>query len=247
MEHYLRTIAYIPKPSNFAVVTLLKKSLSICLLVLTLLCLTASTVYATPQTLTVSPISQRQITLNLNKGVTASGSISVASGDINLIISDPAGGIVANYSQVSSQSFSFTADTGGTYTVTLDNSYLLSSKSVTIDYSVQNSVLGIPQNIIIMFVVVVAILIAAVFITRYMAKKPKDSIVNTNEIYFFTKQKRDETIAYCPKCGTSNDKENLYCKKCGKSLSEENKKIAPIDNSSIDEDLQRNQVDFRAD
>ncbi len=183
--------------------------------------------------MTVQILQQKEIQLSPGKGALVSGSISVANGDINLIITDPNGGVVANYRQVSTKSFSFTAGNDGAYIIILDNSNSLSSKSVTVDYSIQNSYLGIPQNIIILFVIVAAIMIVAVFGTRFMARKPKNSIVNSSEMHFFTKQKRDESIVYCPKCGALNSNEDMFCKKCGKNFAKENK--------TIDEDLERNQ------
>jgi hypothetical protein len=82
------------------------------------------------------------LSIHLFKGDSVSGTISVSGGsgnDINFRATDPNGNDLAYQDRTTYTSFSFTASISGTYTLTFDNSFsLLSSKSVSLSYSVQS-------------------------------------------------------------------------------------------------------------
>jgi hypothetical protein len=116
--------------------------------------------------------------LSLNQGDYVSGDINVSGGignDINFYITAPNGDNVVKFDRVTQTSFSFTAPTTGTYTMHFDNSIGLLSKSVTMDYKVKASVLGIPQDLfaelLSIIIVIVAIIVAAVLI---LTRRRKD-------------------------------------------------------------------------
>jgi hypothetical protein len=140
---------------------------------LSLLLLGSSFAFANAaETFTVPNFSIHTVTIDLNQGDTVTGSVSVSGGsgnDINLIIQDSDGNIVATYSHITSSSFSFTASQKGTYKLVFDNTFsLLTSKSVTVDYSVNS-----PSNNIIIAVVAViliVVVIAAIVIVKKRSK-----------------------------------------------------------------------------
>jgi hypothetical protein len=123
----------------------------------------------TSQTFTVPGLQTTTTTLNLNKGNVVSGNVNVSGGvgnDINFYISDPNGNNVVNLSHVTQSSYSFTAQSTGTYTVHFDNTIGLLQKSVTFTYNTTPSVLGLPQDtfIEILSIIIVAIAVAAVIV-----------------------------------------------------------------------------------
>jgi hypothetical protein len=124
------------------------------------------------ETFTVPNFSIHTVTLDLNQGDTVTGSVSVSGGsgnDINLIIQEPDGSIVATYTQITSSSFSFTASQKGTYKLIFDNTFsLLTSKSVTLDYSVNS-----PSSSLIIAVVaaiIIVVVIAAIVVVKKRSK-----------------------------------------------------------------------------
>ena len=125
----------------------MRKYIPIVILSIILLCSFVVAVYG-QQTFTVPALSSTTQKLNLNAGDSVSGSLSVVGGsgnDINFQVTDPNGNTLVSYSRVTGTSFSFSASMTGTYTMTFDNSFsLISSKSVTLNYSVQPAVAGIP-------------------------------------------------------------------------------------------------------
>ncbi len=116
------------------------------------------------QTITV-PLGEPTTTnISLNQGDYISGSIVVTGGlnsNINFYITDPDSNNVASYSQVIQTSFSFTAQTTGTYTLHFQNLGLL-SRNVTVDYNIKSSVIGLPQDTFIILVVAIILTIIIV-------------------------------------------------------------------------------------
>jgi hypothetical protein len=124
------------------------------------------------ETFTVPNFSVHTVTLDLNQGDSVTGSVSVSGGtgnDINLIIQEPDGNIVATYSHITSSSFSFTASQKGTYKIIFDNTFsLLTSKSVTVDYSVNS-----PSSTLVIAVVAVIIIVVVIAAIVVMKKRAK--------------------------------------------------------------------------
>lgn len=123
---------------------------------------------ARAETFTVPPLQEVTRSIGLNDGDKVSGSISVVGGsgnDINFYVTDPNGNTITRYDRVTQTSFSFSASMTGTYVMHFDNSFsILSSKSVTLDYSVTKSIAGIPQDVFLVLVVIVVIIIVAVVV-----------------------------------------------------------------------------------
>ncbi len=149
----------------------MKKILAL-VLSITILCLTFSVVSANSQTFTVPAGSSEQVSLNLNGGDSVTGTISVSGGsgnDVNFKITDSNGNIISSQDRITSTSFSFTASTSGTYKLSFDNSFsVFSSKSVSLDYSVQSPLLGGGSSggfvSLLLIVALVAIVIAVVVV-----------------------------------------------------------------------------------
>ena len=135
-------------------------------------------VEGTNETFTVPPWQEVVRTVTLKEGDTLSGRINVSGGsgnDINFYVTDPDGNTILRYDRASSTSFSFTASKTGIYTLHFDNSFsIISSKSVTLEYSVKTLIFGIPQDIfyliLSLIVIVLVILVIAVILRRH---KPK--------------------------------------------------------------------------
>lgn len=145
--------------------------LSMCL-VLVLFSLIICSVRA--ETFTVPPFQEVTRSFGLKKGDKVSGSISVVGGtgnDVDFYVTDPQENTVLSYDRVTQTSFSFTASTTGTYVLHFDNSFSwISSKSVTLDYTIRQSIFGLSPEIffvlIIFIIVAAAALIAAIGIRR---------------------------------------------------------------------------------
>ncbi len=129
------------------------------------------------QTINVPSGNPTTTTLSLNKGDYVSGSIVVTGGitsDVNFYITDPDGNNVISYSQVTQTSFSFSAQTTGTYTLFFQNLGLL-TKNVTLDYNIKASIIGLPQDTFIISLVasILAVIIAvSIIILAIRRKKP---------------------------------------------------------------------------
>lgn len=150
----------------------MKKSI---LLLLVLLSLSLIVSTAKAETFTVPSLQEVTKSIGLSEGDKVSGSISVVGGthnDVNFYITDPNGNIVQDYVRVTQTSFSFSASTTGTYIMHFDNSFsLFSSKSVTLDYTVTKSILGIPQEYFLILLVIIVVIIVAVVVALARRKK----------------------------------------------------------------------------
>lgn len=98
------------------------------------------------ETVVVDSGTTRSLTLNLQRGASVSGSISVEGGsgnDIDFYITDPSGNQVVTERRVQrGTNFSFTANTGGAHTFYFDNSFsVFSDKQVNLTYDVQNPII----------------------------------------------------------------------------------------------------------
>ena len=117
------------------------------------------------ETFTVPPLQEITRDLDLKEENKVEGEISVIGGtgnDINFYVTDPTGDIIINQPRVTHTEFSFTASIDGIYTLHFDNTFsLISSKSVTLDYSISGP--GFPA--IFIYIIIIIVAIAAVTIT----------------------------------------------------------------------------------
>lgn len=129
------------------------------------------------ETFTVPTFQEVTRSIGLTNGDRVSGTISVVGGtgnDVNFYVTDPNGNTILSYDRVTQTSFSFSASMTGTYTMHFDNSFSwLSSKSVTLDYSVTKSIAGIPQEtfLLLVAIILIAVIIIAVAIVLSRRKK----------------------------------------------------------------------------
>lgn len=127
------------------------------------------------ETFTVPALQEITRNIGLSNGDKVSGSISVVGGsgnDINFYVTDPNGNTIVRYDRVTQTSFSFSTSITGTYVVHFDNSFsIFSSKSVTLDYTVTKSILGIPQEFFLILVVIIVVVIIAVAVVLARRKK----------------------------------------------------------------------------
>lgn len=101
------------------------------------------TVHAS-QTFTLEPNNKQILSLNLNQGDYVNGTVTVSGGDSNEIkleVADPKGTDVLSYYYTACANFNFSANTTGTYQLTLDNPFCScnTAKNVTIDYSINSA------------------------------------------------------------------------------------------------------------
>ena len=115
-------------------------------------------------------------TVWLDEGDRVSGSITVSGGggnDIDFYVTDPNGHTILRYNRATQTNFSFTASAVGTYTMHFDNSFsILSSKSVTLNYTTTKPILGLAPELFYLLVVIVVVVIVAI-IAAFALKKRK--------------------------------------------------------------------------
>ena len=135
--------------------------------------------YCSQTTFNVPALHQTTNTLSLNQGDYVSGSIVVAGGisnAINFHITDPSGNNVVSYNDVVQTSFSFTASSSGNYTVYFDNRGGAFAKSVTFDYSIKASILGIPQDtFILLLAIIIVIIVIIIAVLLVLRRRPKEA------------------------------------------------------------------------
>ena len=142
-----------------------KGSIPLFLLLTFSLLATVRSVVADTATYPIQPLQQQTITLTLNNGDSVTGTIVVnGQGMIDFWISDPQGMNVTNYSNAGQTSFSINAQTSGTFTFHMFNPSADSSISVTINYNPNFTILGMPQELFLLLVIVgVALLLVVVW------------------------------------------------------------------------------------
>jgi hypothetical protein len=110
-------------------------------------------------------------TFSLNRGDRVSGSINVTGGfsnDVNFNITDPHGNTVVNLNHVIQSGFSFIAPSTGVYTMIFDNTGGLIQKTVTVDYSVTPSIVGLPQQTFTVLIIITIIIIVFIAIIGWL-------------------------------------------------------------------------------
>jgi len=106
------------------------------------------------------PVPAGQIkfrSMDLNAEDEVSGRISVVGGefnDINFTVLGPNGQIVLPTVKVTASNFRFSAPMKGTYRFVFDNSLSLVEKSVSLNYDVKHYWFGLPQEFVLMLIVV---------------------------------------------------------------------------------------------
>ena len=142
-----------------------KGSIFLFLLLTFSLLATVCSVVADTGTYPIQPLQQQTIKLNLDNGDSVTGTIVVnGQGMIDFWISDPQGMNVTNYSNTGQTSFSINAQTSGTFTFHMFNPSADSSISVTINYNPNYTILGMPQELFLLLVIVgVALLLIIVW------------------------------------------------------------------------------------
>ena len=142
-----------------------KGSIPLFLLLTFSLLATVRSVVADTATYPIQPLQQQTITLTLNNGDSVTGTIVVnGQGMIDFWISDPQGMNVTNYSNAGQTSFSINAQTSGTFTFHMFNPSADSSISVTINYNPNYTILGMPQELFLLLVIVgIALLLVVVW------------------------------------------------------------------------------------
>jgi len=116
---------------------------------------------AIAETGTFDILSQQQqiVTVNLNSGDKISGTVVVnGEGAIDFWISDPQNNNATAPTSVGQRTFSFTAESSGTFSLHLYNKEA-SSVSVTLNYNVSRQIFGMPQEIFLLIVIVGVILL----------------------------------------------------------------------------------------
>ena len=122
-------------------------------------------------------------TFSLNRGDRVNGNLNVTgafSNDVNFNITDPYGSTIVNLNHVIQSGFSFIAPSTGVYTMIFDNTGGLIQKTVTVDYSVTPSVVGLPQQtftvlIIITIIIIIFIAIIGWLLLNYSKKESQSA------------------------------------------------------------------------
>jgi hypothetical protein len=119
---------------------------------------TIASVKATAETFPL-PAGQTTVrTVNLNADDEVSGRISVVSSDesnqITFMVYGPGGKIVLPTTTVFASNFNFKAVEGGTYSFVFDNSMSTGDKTESLNYDVRHYWFGMPQEFVLMFIVV---------------------------------------------------------------------------------------------
>lgn len=220
----------------------MNKKVSIVLISVLLLFSFLSLVKADTQTFTVPNLGSQVMSLNLTQGDSVSGSISVSGGsgnDVNIQITDPNGNSLGSYDRTTYESFSFTASISGTYELTFDNSFsLLSSKSVTVDYTVQtptpapllgggNGSGNMAEIGIIALIAVIILVMIVVAIGASRRNKTHTSQTSPLQSSVYTPKPPAPSseasltktqTGFCPFCGTSVEQNTSFCRNCGKKI-----------------------------
>jgi hypothetical protein len=115
-------------------------------------------VLATAETISV-PASQTVVrSIDLNAEDEVSGRLTVVgndeSKDVNFTVTGPNGSIVLSTTRVVVSDFRFSASEKGTYRFVFDNSMSLVDKTVSLNYDVRHYWFGMPQEFVLMLIVV---------------------------------------------------------------------------------------------
>jgi hypothetical protein len=93
-------------------------------------------------------------TVDLNADDDVSGRISVVGGDVAFMVYGPMGNAVLPSTKVVASNFDFKAVDAGTYSFVFDNSLSTEDKTVSLNYDVRHLWFGMPQEFVLMLIVV---------------------------------------------------------------------------------------------
>jgi hypothetical protein len=128
------------------------------LLLLGILCCITATANATAETFNLPARQTTVRTVDLNVDDEVSGRISVVSSDesndITFMVYGPLGSIVLPPTTVVANNFDFKVTEAGTYSFVFDNSLSTGDKTVSLNYDVRHYWFGMPQEFVLMLIVV---------------------------------------------------------------------------------------------
>ena len=115
-------------------------------------------VNATAETFTIPAGQTATRTVDLNADDDVSGRVSVVSSgelnDVNFMVLGPRGNVVLPSVSVVVSDFNFKAVEAGTYSFVFDNSQSTEDKTVSLNYEVRHYWFGMPQEFVLMLIVV---------------------------------------------------------------------------------------------
>jgi hypothetical protein len=127
--------------------------LALLLLVGVLSCMMAAA-KATAETFTL-PAGQTTVrTVDLKVDDEVAGRIAVVGGNLTFMVYGPVGNFIVPNATVVAQNFNFKAVEAGTYSFVFDNSLSTDDKTVSLNYDVQHYWFGMPQEFVLMLIVV---------------------------------------------------------------------------------------------
>jgi len=149
-----------------------KNSVLILVLFAVMIGLVVGSAYATTENFTVPLESEVTRSLSLHKNDRVSVGFSVvgeSAKDFNFYVTDPNGDIILYHERAGQESLCFLAEMTGTYVLHFDNSHSSESKMVTLNYDIEHFIMGMPQEMFLVLVIV-GVLIAAIAAFTMMEK-----------------------------------------------------------------------------
>jgi hypothetical protein len=105
--------------------------------------------------------SQKSISLKENDHVSMGYTIiGESDSEFDFRITDPLGNTIFHFDGIGQRNFSFISTTTGTYILHFDNSLSSAPKIVTLNYSIEHYMWGIPQNLFLVIVIAIILVIA---------------------------------------------------------------------------------------
>lgn len=170
---WLEEINHSSKKHHVVVGFLTVRRTLIVLLILSVCLVTPAQAYF--EAFTVSAFSQAVRKVELQLGETIIGTVrSKGAGQndsINFYVTDSDGNTVLRYDNKSDISFSFTTSITENYTLHFDNTHFTIAKGITLKYSTELQIFGIPQDLfysilVVLVIAVIMIIAAVIFVLR---------------------------------------------------------------------------------
>ncbi len=140
-------------------------------LLMAVLVLIVGSVHATTENFTVPPGNEviKTLALHENDRVSIGFSVVGKTADLTFYVTDPYGDTMILHEKVGQKNFSFLAEISGNYVLHFDNSNSSESKLISLNYDVEHLIMGMPQEMFLVLVIV-GVLIFAVAIFTMMSK-----------------------------------------------------------------------------
>jgi len=125
--------------------------------------LVAGNAYARTENFTVPPESEVSRLLSLHENDRVSIGFSVigeTTSELSFYVTDPTGEIILRYERVGQTNFSFLAEMTGTHVLHFDNTLSPESRMVTLNYDIEHLIMGVPQTLFLVMVIVVILILA---------------------------------------------------------------------------------------